>query len=129
MTNHARIAAEEISRWVCSVIVKYDGPISHFDGSNPFEQIIAPHFAQAIAAATAEQTRRAEWAELVAKAGLNEVLRYEAADQTVMLLLNERMVAVAWEVDGVPYLNLDANGLPLETPELRAALEAALNKE
>jgi hypothetical protein len=65
MTNHARKAAEEISRWVCSVIVKYDGPISHFDGSNPFEQIIAPHFSTAIADATAEQGRRAE--ELIAK--------------------------------------------------------------
>jgi hypothetical protein len=60
MTNHARKAAEEISRWVCSVIVKYDGPISHFDGSNPFEQIIAPHFSTAIADATAEQGRQLE---------------------------------------------------------------------
>jgi hypothetical protein len=37
MTAHAKIAAEEISRWVCSVVVQYPGSISHFDGSNPFE--------------------------------------------------------------------------------------------
>jgi hypothetical protein len=123
MTNHARIAAEEISRWVCSVIVKYDGPISHFDGSNPFEQIIAPHFAQAIADATAEQGRRAEWYALLARAAMSTAVAYNANGSVVIHPFRVLGDPDAWPCDK------DANGLPIETPELRAALEAALNKE
>jgi hypothetical protein len=123
MTNHARKAAEEISRWVCSVIVKYDGPISHFDGSNPFEQIIAPHFSTAIADATAEQGREIDrLAELVERFGEAATFTREAIRDNLKAAQykNEPLLLEAFN-------KCDDALLCAATSRPRAALEAALN--
>jgi hypothetical protein len=71
--------------------------------------------------ATAEQGRRAEWAELLA-----QLVGHSGGGWTGRIwnmLLPVPKNSQRFDV------TLDANGLPIETPELRAALEAALNKE
>jgi hypothetical protein len=70
--------------------------------------------------ATSEQTRRAEWAELLAKVSL-DCRTYQSGNVNGLWINHgsegRRKIPCAF----------DASGLPIETPELRAALEAALN--
>jgi hypothetical protein len=63
-----------------------------------------------------EQGRRAEWYGLVLRAGNRGIVWWRSRTR---LGIGD---------DSEPYIEVDANGLPIETPELRAALEAALNK-
>jgi hypothetical protein len=70
------------------------------------------------AASVRELTRRAEWAELLARAAI----------QYGLIINIKGDISIA-ESGRWCKLRTDSNGLPIETPELRAALEAALNKE
>jgi hypothetical protein len=72
----------------------------------------------------AECERERDWAQLLARAVLGcSISTYEACDQTIGIFSRTQMLWADW--DGIGESDAKSS-LPKETPELRAAIEAAI---
>jgi hypothetical protein len=72
----------------------------------------------------AECERERDWAQLLARAVLGcSISTYEACDQTIGIFSRTKMLWADW--DGIGETDAKSS-LPKETPELRAAIEAAI---
>jgi hypothetical protein len=72
----------------------------------------------------AECERERDWAQLLARAVLGcSISTYEVCDQTIGIFSRTKMLWADW--DGIGETDAKSS-LPKETPELRAAIEAAI---
>lgn len=73
--------------------------------------------------------KKVKWLAFLAHAALNQYFWFDVLDQTIGIVSKKRIIAAHWESDSKDYVYFDwDDDGPIETPELRAALEQAVKE-